>query len=164
MTNTDSVATTEMTIAIIWTLALELLIHVWILSCLKVVSRRWVGVTPVAWDSDEVVLLGRAPARCVASAVGCADSEPEGCGAVPTSGMTLSGAEPTGVEIRCGARPTDIETLCGAEPTGIETWRGAEPTGIETLCGAQPTGIDARCGAKPTETFGEAKLTGALGI
>ena len=60
-------------------------------------------------DSGEVVLLGRAPAKCATPAVDCTCDEPEGC----------------------GAKPTDILALCGAEPTGIETSRGEKPTGIE---------------------------------
>ena len=62
-------------------------------------------MTLVALDSSEVVLLGRAPAKCATPAVDCTCDEPEGCGAKP-------GAKPTGSE--------------GAEPTGIEVGRNPQ--------------------------------------
>ena len=118
----------------------------------------------VAWNSSGIVLLGRAPAKCATSAVGSADSEPEGCEAVPPSGMAFGGARPTGIEPLCGAEPTGIEALCGAEPTGIETLSGAEPTGIETLSGAEPTGVLGILGERITVPLSEAKLTNGAAV
>jgi hypothetical protein len=77
----------------------------------------------VALDSSEVVLLGRAPAKCATPAVDCTCDEPDGCGAKPTDILALRGAEPTGIETLREAKPTGIE---GAEPTGIEVGRNPQ--------------------------------------